>query len=63
MRASVVDLVLPLMLVGPSMLILSPVIRLVPGAHQLYTANEVNQGVDYRYPVIPDLVYGDRRIA
>ncbi len=34
---------------------------LVPFIHQCYAAYKVNQGVDYRYPIIADMVDGGRR--
>jgi uncharacterized Tic20 family protein len=36
---------------------------LVPFVHQCYAAYKVYQGVDYRYPVIADMVEGGRRAA
>lgn len=33
---------------------------LVPFAHGAYAAYRVNQGVDYRYPLIANMVEGDR---
>ena len=46
MRAWLVGLVLPFVLVGFPMLLSSLVIGLVPIAHQLYAAIKVNQGAD-----------------
>ncbi len=36
---------------------------LVPFIHQCYAAYKVNQGVDYRYPIIADMIDGGRRAA
>ena len=36
---------------------------LVPFIHQCYAAYKVNQGVDYCYPIIADMVDGGRRAA
>ena len=47
------------LLLIPIMLIAS----LVPFVHGCYAAYKVNQGVDYRYPVIADMVDGTRRTA
>jgi len=41
----------------PVMLVLS----VVPFVHMAYAAYKVNQGVDYRYPFVADLVGGSRR--
>jgi uncharacterized protein len=41
----------------PVMIVLS----VVPFAHMAYAAYKVNQGVDYRYPFVADLVSGSRR--
>jgi uncharacterized protein len=35
--------------------------RSVPFVHMAYAAYEVNQGVDYRYPFVADLLGGSRR--
>jgi hypothetical protein len=43
----------------PVMLVLS----VVPFVHMAYAAYKVNQGVDYRYPFVSDLVSGSRRIG
>ena len=46
-------------LLVPVMLLAS----LVPFIHQCYAAYKVNQGVDYRYPIIADMIDGGRRAA
>jgi len=33
----------------------------VPVVHQCYAAYKVSQGVDYRYPIIADMIDGERR--
>jgi uncharacterized membrane protein len=38
-------------------------VSLVPFVHQCYAAYKVYQGVDYRYPVIADMVDKEHRIA
>jgi uncharacterized membrane protein len=45
------------------MFFLLPLIALIPIAHQCYAAYKVNQGIDYRYPVIADMVDRERRFA
>ena len=45
-------------LLVPVMLLAS----LVPFIHQCYAAYKVNQGVDYRYPIIADMIEGGRRV-
>ena len=42
---------------------LGVLLALVPFAHMAYAAYKVNQGVDYRYPWISDLVGGGRNPA
>ena len=46
-------------LLAPVMAIAS----LVPFVHMCYAAYKVYQGVDYRYPVIADMVDSGRRFA
>jgi uncharacterized Tic20 family protein len=46
-------------LLVPVMLLAS----LAPFIHQCYAAYKVNQGVDYRYPIIADMIDGGRRAA
>ena len=41
----------------PVMIVLS----IVPFVHMAYAAYKVNQGVDYRYPFVADLIGGSRR--
>ena len=47
------------LLLIPVMLLAS----LIPFVHQCYAAYKVNQGVDYRYPIIADMVDRGQRIA
>jgi uncharacterized Tic20 family protein len=58
-----ITVVLMFVLVGfllvPVMLILS----LVPFVHQVYAAIKVNNGMDYRYPIVADWVDGARRLS
>jgi uncharacterized protein len=44
------------LLLIPVMIVLSA----VPFVHMAYAAHRVNQGVDYRYPFVADLVGGGR---
>jgi uncharacterized Tic20 family protein len=37
------------------------VLSVVPFVHMAYAAHEVNRGVDYRYPLVADLIGGGRR--
>jgi uncharacterized protein len=39
------------------------VLTFVPFVHMGYAAYKVNQGVDYRYPLVADMVEGNRRIG
>jgi uncharacterized Tic20 family protein len=52
----VVSFVLTFVIIGIFMLFLMPLIALVPLVHQCYAAYKVNQGVDYRYPIIADMI-------
>ncbi len=47
------------LLLVPVMLVAS----LVPFVHQCYAAYKVNQGVDYRYPIVANMIDGGRRAA
>lgn len=54
-----VTLVLSVITLGLATVVLVPVaflLALVPIAHQCYAAYKVNQGVDYRYPIVADMV-------
>ncbi len=57
----IVSSILIVVFVGIFMLFLTPLIGLIPIVHQCYAAYKVNQGVDYRYPVIADMVDRGRR--
>ncbi len=59
----IVSTILTFVVIGIFMFFLLPVIALVPIAHQCYAAYKVNQGVDYRYPVIADMVDRGHRFA
>jgi len=50
-------------LIGFFMFFLIPVIALVPIVHQCYAAYKVNQGFDYRYPFIADMVDSQHRFG
>jgi uncharacterized protein len=40
------------------------IVSIVPFVHQCYAAYKISQqGVDYRYPIIADMVDGERRVA
>ena len=51
---------LMIVLVGFLLVPVMIVVSLVPFVHMAYAAYKVNQGVDYRYPWISDLVSGRR---
>ena len=55
--------ILMLVLIGFLMVPVMLIVSLVPLVHQCYAAYKVSQGVDYRYPVIADMVDGERRGA
>ena len=50
-------------LIGFLLVPLMLLVSLVPFIHQCYAAYKVYQGVDYRYPIIADVIDGGRRIA
>lgn len=60
---SVVSTILTIVVIGIFMLFLIPVLALIPIVHQCYAAYKVNQGVDYRYPFIADMVDGSHRFG
>jgi uncharacterized Tic20 family protein len=45
------------LLLIPVMIVLS----VVPFVHMAYAAYKINQGIDYRYPFVADLIGGGRR--
>lgn len=49
--------------IGSFVFFLAPVIALIPIAHQCYAAYQVNQGIDYRYPFIADMVDRQHRFG
>ncbi len=59
----IVSTILTVVIVGIFMFFLLPLIGLIPIVHQCYAAYKVNQGVDYRYPVIADMIDRERRFA
>jgi uncharacterized Tic20 family protein len=59
----VVSFVLTFVIIGIFMFFLMPLIALVPLVHQCYAAYRVNQGVDYRYPIIADMIDRGERAA
>src|SRR3954463_15997196 len=59
----VVSSILTIVVIGIFMFFLLPLIVLVPIVHQCYAAYKVSQGVDYRYPIIADMIDRGRRAA
>lgn len=55
--------ILSFILIGFLLIPVMLVASLVPFVHQCYAAYKVNQGVDYRYPIIADMVDSGRRIG
>ena len=53
--------VLTVVLVGFLLIPVMMVLSVVPFVHMGYAAYKVNRGVDYRYPVIADMIDGGRR--
>jgi uncharacterized protein len=58
-----ITFILMFVLVGFILVPVMAIASLVPFVHQCYAAYKVYQGVDYRYPVIADMVEGGRRAA
>jgi uncharacterized Tic20 family protein len=58
-----ITFILMFVLVGFLLVPVMVIASLVPFVHQCYAAYKVYQGVDYRYPVIADMVEGGRRAA
>ena len=59
----IVSTILTVVIIGIFMFFLLPLIALVPIVHKCYAAYKVYQGVDYRYPVIADMIDRERRFA
>jgi uncharacterized protein len=59
----IVSTILTVVIIGIFMFFLLPLIALIPIVHQCYAAYKVYQGVDYRYPVIADMIDRERRFA
>jgi uncharacterized protein len=55
--------ILSLILIGILLIPVMFVATFVPFVHQCYAAYKVYQGVDYRYPIIADMVDSGRRFA
>ena len=55
--------ILSIIFIGLLLIPIMLIATLVPFVHQCYAAYKVYQGVDYRYPVIADMIDGGRRAA
>lgn len=55
--------VITLGILGFVLIPLMGLVTFVPFIHMCYAAYKVNQGVNYRYPVIADMIDGSRRFA
>jgi uncharacterized Tic20 family protein len=53
--------ILSLIVIGLLLIPVMLILTLVPIVHQCYAAYKVSQGVDYRYPVIADMIDRQRR--
>ena len=58
-----VTALLTIVIIGFLLIPVMIVVSLVPFAHMAYAAYQVYQGVDYRYPLVANLVEGSRRIG
>jgi uncharacterized membrane protein len=52
---------LTVIIVGLLLIPVMIVLSVMPFVHMAYAAYKVNQGVDYRYPLVSDLIEGSRR--
>jgi uncharacterized Tic20 family protein len=55
--------ILSLIFIGLLLIPIMLIATIVPVVHQCYAAYKVYQGVDYRYPVIADMIDRERRFA
>jgi uncharacterized Tic20 family protein len=55
--------ILSIIFIGLLLIPIMLIATLVPFVHQCYAAYKVYQGVDYRYPIIADMIDGRRRAA
>ena len=55
--------ILSLIFIGLLLIPVMLIATIVPIVHQCYAAYKVNQGVDYRFPVIADMIDRERRFA
>lgn len=55
--------ILSLIFIGLLLIPVMLIATIVPIVHQCYAAYKVNQGVDYRYPIIADMIDRERRFA
>ena len=55
--------ILSIIFIGLLLIPVMLIATLVPFVHQCYAAYKAYQGVDYRYPIIADMIDGGRRAA
>ena len=55
--------ILSLIFIGLLLIPVMLIATIVPIVHQCYAAYKVNQGVDYRYPIMADMIDRERRFA
>jgi uncharacterized protein len=55
--------ILMFVLIGFLLVPVMAIVSLVPFVHQCYAAYKISQGVDYRYPILADMVDGERRVT
>ena len=58
-----ITFILMFVVIGFLLVPVMAIASLVPLVHQCYAAYKISQGVDYRYPIIADMVDGERRIG
>jgi uncharacterized Tic20 family protein len=55
--------ILMLVLIGFLLVPVMAIASVIPFVHQCYAAYKISQGVNYRYPIIADMVDGERRVT
>jgi len=61
LQSALYQLAWAVIIVGFLLIPVMIVLSVVPFVHMAYAAYKVNQGVDYRYPLVADLIGGSRR--
>ncbi len=57
-----ITIFLSFFIIGILLIAVMLIVNLAPFAHGIYAGVKVNQGVDYRYPIIADMIDGGQRV-